>query len=98
IINHLLDVRFLGNLFQNILYLFGAYFILRKVVKNVVWEDAFIKLSKLIVSVILVHNIIAWLMYLFPPFLDLLLSIQNAGDRYLYAVENVMQFNTRFIG
>ncbi|WP_374459798.1 hypothetical protein [Chryseobacterium taeanense] len=92
IINNNFDPRFIGNTIQNILYLFGAYYIAIRVKLNRLY------ILKLIVLSIFIHNFLALLMFLNPSLLEIITSIQSTGDKFEYALGNVVKFGTRFIG
>lgn len=92
IVNSYFDPRFIGNTIQNIFYLFGAYYIAMRLKLNRIC------ILKFIVLAIFLHNILALLMFLNPSLLQIITSIQSTGDKFEYALGNVVKFGTRFIG
>ncbi|REC79912.1 hypothetical protein DRF60_02705 [Chryseobacterium elymi] len=92
VVNSYFDPRFIGNTLQNILYLFGAYYLAIRVNLNRLYA------LKLIVLSIFLHNFLALLMFLNPSLLEIITSLQSTGDKFEYALGNVVKFGTRFIG
>ncbi|MDW9382520.1 hypothetical protein [Chryseobacterium sp. JV558] len=92
VVNSYFDPRFIGNTIQNILYLFGAYYMVIRVNMDRLYA------LKLIVLAIFLHNFLALLMFLNPSLLEFVTSIQSTGDKFEYALGNAVKFGTRFIG
>ncbi|KQT33880.1 hypothetical protein ASG22_17420 [Chryseobacterium sp. Leaf405] len=92
VINNYFDSRFIGNTIQNILYLFGAYYLVIQANINRLYA------LKLVILSIFLHNFLALLMFLNPSLLEIMTSIQSTGDKFEYALGNVVKFGTRFIG
>ncbi|WP_413533357.1 hypothetical protein [Empedobacter brevis] len=92
IINNNLDPRFIGNTFQNLIYIFGAFLLVKRLNFDI------LLISKVLVASIFLHNVLALIMFLNPNLLFLVVSIQSTGDKFEYALNNVVEFGSRFIG
>jgi hypothetical protein len=97
LINNEFDARFFGNVFQNIIYLFGAFYIIEIIRKKNIKVTPFL-LCKYISISIFIHNLLSFLIYLFPSLLSIVIGIQSMDKNFLYAMENTLKFNSRFIG
>ena len=92
VVNSTMEVRFIGNSFQNILYLFGAYLLVRRL------EFDFGLVLKSVVLSVFIHNILALVMFLNTGLLDFIWSFQHTGGNFEFAFGNAIEFGTRFIG
>ncbi|SBV94376.1 conserved membrane hypothetical protein [uncultured Dysgonomonas sp.] len=97
LINNEFDSRFFGNVFQNILYLFGAFFII-EIIRKKHETVTLLLLCKYITIPILFHNVFALLMFLFPNLFSIVISLQPVDENLLYAMTNTLEFGSRFIG
>lgn len=90
VINNHFDNRFVGYVFQNILYLFGAFYIVR------FFKIKMRLLLKYILFLVCFHNLLTVIMFLVPAFGDFITSLQWLNENEV--VSNVAEFRSRFIG
>lgn len=98
IINGHFDNRFVGNVFQNIIYLFGALWMSEVVKKNWAENYSFIGIAKIIVWAIAINSAMSIIMFVHPPLMLFINSIQNFDQTHYRVVQGVLMVGTRFIG
>src|SRR5690606_8263873 len=92
IFNNNLDPRFIGNSVQNVIYIFGAYYLVKRL------NFDYLILIKVLVIAIFAHNLLALIMFWNISLLDFFWSFQHTGGNFENAFENTVEFGTRFIG